>query len=553
MSTATFSRISRLACAGLLIALALLLAACGGDSDTDEIPTDRPDSDSPEPPAAEPVPGGGVVFGLEAETNGWDPTAAQWAAGGRQVALSIYDPLAADTPDGDWAPYLAESIVPNDDYTQWTIRLRPGVRFHNGEPLTSADVKRVFDEHLASPLTGTVFALVDSVEVVDDLTVRVDMSAPWSVFPSALTTQVGVIPAAEQLDGDDRSTVPIGTGPFVFDEWVPDTHLRVVRNDDYWREGLPYLDEIEYRVIADNDQRGNAFSAGDVDMLHTTDAALTVDLRERADAGDAQLVEDQVTSEQAFLQLNLAKPPFDDVRVRTALAQAIDQEAYLQVVSDGVLQPVLAPFSTESRWHSDQADDAYPSFDPEAAASLVDEYEAEAGPARIRLGIASGTQAQRGMPFLAESLESVGFDVEIVEAEFSQYVLQTVTGDYDANVFRRFGTPDPDSSSIAWGCANVQPIGQVSVNISRYCSDAVDVGLAAGRATEDFDERYEAYESVQKQLNEDVVYGWLNTTIWSLGAEESVQNLAVATLPDGGDGVGFIQGRTPMAEVWIEP
>ncbi len=538
---------------GVLLAAAVVLGACGGGSGTDDTATDQPDGDSSQPSTAEPVPGGSVVFALEAETNGWDPTAAQWAASGLQVALSIYDPLAATTPDGGWAPYLAEAIVPNDDYTQWTITVRPGVRFHNGEPLTSADVKRVFDAHLVSPLTSTVFSLVDSVEIVDDVSVRVDMSAPWSVFPAVLTTQVGVIPAAEQLEGDDRSTVPIGTGPFVFDEWIPDSHLRVTGNDDYWRDGLPYLDEIEYRVIADNDQRGNAFAAGDIDMVHSTDTALTVNLRERAEEGIAQLVEDQATSEQAFLQLNLAEPPFDDLRVRTALARAIDLEAYVRVVSDGVLQPVAAPFSAESRWHSDAAAGAYPTFDTDAAARLIDEYEAEVGPVQIRLGVATGVQAQRGIQFLAESLEAVGIDVEIVESEFSQYVLTTVTGDYEANVFRRFGTPDPDGSAIAWGCEYVQPIGQVSVNISRYCNDEVDAGLAAGRATEGFDERYDAYEAVQTQLNEDVVFGWLNSTIWSLGAVDSVQDLAVATMPGGTDRVGFLQGRTPMAELWIQP
>jgi ABC-type transport system substrate-binding protein len=95
-------------------------------------------------------------------------------------------------------------------------------------------------------------------------------------------------------------------------------------------------------------------------------------------------------------------------------------------------------------------------------------------------------------------------------------------------------------------------VGQVSVNISRYCDEDVDENLASGRATDDPDQRYDAYESVQTQLNTDVVFVWLNSTIWALAADPAVKQIAQATLPDGSARLGFVEGRTPMAEVWIE-
>src|SRR5690606_28312888 len=139
----------------------------------------------------DPVPGGSVVFALEAETSGWDPTLDRWAVSGHQVGQTIFDQLATFNEDGEAVPYLAEEFTPNEDYTQWEIKLREGIEFHDGTPLTSEAVKVLFEQHAQSGLTRPTVRPVEDVEVVDDLTARVNLNSPWASFPVVLTSQVG--------------------------------------------------------------------------------------------------------------------------------------------------------------------------------------------------------------------------------------------------------------------------------------------------------------------------------------------------------------------------
>src|SRR4029450_5645394 len=130
-----------------------------------------------------------------------------------------------------------------------------GVQFHDGTPLDGAAVKQNFEASFASSIWGGQFRAVDSVEVVDPLTVVVHMNAPFSTFAHSLTFEPGFMIAPAQLNDPEGARHPIGTGPFVFDEWVQGDHLTVHRNDNYWRDDAPMLDGIEFKVILDSGQR----------------------------------------------------------------------------------------------------------------------------------------------------------------------------------------------------------------------------------------------------------------------------------------------------------
>ena len=172
---------------------------------------------SSERPAGTPVPGGSLTFGISAETNSLNPYFGQWAASAYIEGNAIYEPLVALTTDGTAKPYLAESITSNPDFTEWTIGLRPGVTFHDGEKLDAAAVKGNLDYSRQSALTGAILAPITSIIAVDDTTLTVAMTSPWSTFPLTLTAQVGYMAAPAMLRSADPATAdPIGTGPFVF-------------------------------------------------------------------------------------------------------------------------------------------------------------------------------------------------------------------------------------------------------------------------------------------------------------------------------------------------
>jgi peptide/nickel transport system substrate-binding protein len=247
-----------------LLVLGLVAGACGGgDDDTsgDGGPgasaVTLPEDAMPPVNTDTPQPGGTLVYGLAGETIGWDPSTSQWGPWGMTEARTFFDTLTIFDENGEIQPYLAESFTPNDDYSSWVVKLRPGVTFHNGEELTAQVLKDNWDFFTASPLVGAIFERIESTTVLNDLELRADMVGQWVNFPKAFTTQIGVVMAPESLaaDGPERANNPIGTGPFVFDEWIQDRYLRVVKNDDYWQEGLPYLDEIEFQPIPDPTSR----------------------------------------------------------------------------------------------------------------------------------------------------------------------------------------------------------------------------------------------------------------------------------------------------------
>ena len=186
-----------------LVAVTMISACAGSTSDTrsDGSAVTVGTTPSSERPTGPPVPGGSLVYGISAETNSLNPYFGQWAASAYIVGNAIYEPLAALTTDGTVKPYLAESITPNVDFTEWTIRLRPGVTFHDGEELDAAAVVGNIDYARRSALTGAILEPIRSATAVDDSTVMVAMKTPWSTFPQVLTAQVGYMAAPADAAG----------------------------------------------------------------------------------------------------------------------------------------------------------------------------------------------------------------------------------------------------------------------------------------------------------------------------------------------------------------
>lgn len=539
--------------------LLVLAAACGSDGDEGTGsaggPTEKQVGPQPAVTIADdgdPRTGGKIIYALNAETDGWDPANNRWAVSGVQVALTFYDALAAFDTDGVAQPYLAESFEHSDDYRQWTIVVRDGVEFHDGTPLDAEAVRVNLQTIRDSLLSGSAVQPIESIEVVDDRTVRVDMSVPWVVFPGVLTAQAGVMVEPESLTSGASSREPVGTGPFVFDSWSPDNSLVVTRNDRYWRDGLPYLDEVEFKPVPDTQTRAAGMQTGDFDMMYTADPSNIVEFRELAADGEIQIVEDTSEPGESHIILNTRVEPLDDVRIRQALAHATDQDQVIEVIGEGIFEKATGPYPPSSKWF---AESGYPDHDPDKARELVDEYVAENGelPA-FDLATTPVAANLRIVELLVEQWGQVGITANANSLDEASFILTAVTGDYDANVWGNFNAPDPDIEWHWWHGSNARPIGDIALNFTRLDDAELNEAIDTGRQTPDEETRRAAYATAQERMGEQADKIWLYHLVAAVVADNSVRGITNGPLPDGRPSLpmgGSFNGATRMTQVWI--
>lgn len=562
----------RLVAAALLTTAGLVATACGGNDPSDTTSaatTAAPDggsdttaaegSDTTAAPstapvftnaptttaeaAPEPQPGGSLIVGIEGESTGYAPNLDVWTNAGHNVGKAIFDTLAVYDASGKVVPYLAESITGNDDATVWTVTLRPGITFHDGSALDAEAVRLNFQSILDSAQFKDQLSLLASMNVVDELTIELTMSSPWGTFPNTLVgeigTQVGYIAAPAMLASPDGSRNPIGTGPFTFVEWVPDDHLTVQRNDDYWA-GAPYLDEVVFKPIADSTARKAAFDAGDIDVYYTGSSSEITEYFVQQDAGEVG-VTIGAPSEPDVVMFNTTKAPLDDVRVRRALAMAVDiPRLYDYLEATGVKQPLTGPYASSSFWF---VDSDYPAYDIAGATALIDEYEAEVGP--VSFEFAGGQD-----PFITSYQElfqsmwaEIGAEASIVSRAQSENIDAVLNDNFQVILWGGIGGGDPD--------ADYAQFTSGGLNFSNFTDPAIDAAMDAGRALSDPEARKEQYAIVQTILGEQVPYIWTGTNQFGVITQAGVNGIADFTLPDGSAGQPINGGRFYLKDVWL--
>ncbi len=542
----------------VLAVLGLVLAACGSDSgSSDNGGTNKGEvTDVTIAASGSPKPGGTLKYGVEAETDGFNPTTNRWAISGLMVANAVFDPLAAYDADGKVQPYLAKAFTPSADFKTWTIELRPNVTFHDGTPLDGAAVKKDLDALRASALTGAAVANVSSIEVdpANPLNVIVTMVDPWASFPASLTAQAGMIAAPAQLDatGDAASRVPIGTGPFQFKEWVPDNRWVGTKYANYWRTDsdgnkLPYLDQVEFRPIVDPNNRTNALISGDVQMIHTTDWAGIASLHSQAESGNLQVVADPTESEESLVLINTTKAPVDDVRVRRAMALCTDRDQVLAVSETPADKAADSQFAKSSPWY---ADSGFPQLDVQAGTDLINQVKAEKGPVTFTLTTTPVPVNTATTQVLAQQWSQCGMDVQLSTSEQSKFIQDAVTGNYQANLWRQFAATDPDADYVWWIGKNAS--GPLALNMARLNDPQIDQALNTARASNDQAVRKQAYADLQKRQTELLPYIWLAHSQWAIGAANNVRNLTNVSLPDGQPSQPFQAGVERLTETWFD-
>ncbi|HSL58941.1 MAG TPA: ABC transporter substrate-binding protein [Acidimicrobiales bacterium] len=567
---------------------ALVAAACGDDDTADEATNDTTSTEettatddgdaatTSTTAAAEdeaPVVGGSITVVLEAETNSWLPGTGSIANSGTVVASAFYDLLAVRAADGEVVPYLAESLTPNDDLTEWTVVLPEGVTFHDGTPLTAENQKRAFDEVLKAEGSNLLGALanVESVRVDDELTYTYVLSVTDASFPDVLTGTSGRPFSMTAYDADPEGfgDAPVGTGPFIFQSWTRDDRLVVTRNPDYWRTDdqgnqLPYLDEVVFRPIPDEDSRLQTVRAGDAQIGQTLRQSMIRQTRAAVDAGEIQSHE-SIGNNGGGSIINVLQAPVDDVRVRLGLAYALDQEALIEILGGTDITPAQTQYySPDSPWFSEAVDAAFPAYDPERAAELIQEYvddpdrsdgrapgepitvEFNCPPDPSLIELAQAYQAYWGQAGVDVTLNQVEQAAHIANAIGSPDTDPPFAGSYMVNCWRNGSQADPYTVlSQAYG-----PVATAPGNVTNYTSERLDANLVTLRESADFDTRYAANEDIMLELAEQVPVLWTGGTATAVFAVPEVRGLTTWSTPDGVLGTGVLGASFSFGQVW---
>jgi len=369
-----------------------------------------------------------ITVGMVLEPPNLDPTSGAAAAIDEVVYANVFEGLTRFSPDGAIIPGLARSWDISGDGLVYTFHLAPGVTFHDGSTMDASDVKFSLDRARAKDSTNAqkaLFAGIASVDVVGPLTVRVTLATPDGSFPFKMAWGDAVIVAPESIAND--ATDPIGTGPFKFTRWVKGDRVEIARNDTYWGKE-PALAKATFKFISDPNAAFAALMAGDVDAFPNFPAPETLD-QFKADPRFSVIVGS--TEGETILAMNNKQPPLDDVRVREAIAHAINR----QDIIDGAMFGYGTPIGTHFAPHNPDYVDltALSNYDPARSKVLL----AEAGQTnlKLRLALPPPSYARRGGEIIASQLRDVGIETEITNMEWAQWLEQVFRGkDFDLTI-----------------------------------------------------------------------------------------------------------------------
>ncbi|MFG1292262.1 ABC transporter substrate-binding protein [Xanthobacter versatilis] len=433
------------------------------------------------------------------------------------VTGSIFDGLVDYDSNLRPVPALAESWETAMDGLTFTLHLRGGVKWHDGKPFTSADVKWTLEEvwKKIHPRNQAIFAKVTSVDTPDDRTVVLHLSQPSVAILSSLNSNGAQVLPKHLYEGTDilnnpYNNKPVGTGPFVFKEWSRGNYIVLERNPEYWDKGKPYLDRVVFRVIPDAAARSAALEKGEVQWGVLSPVPLK-DAERLARLPNLRVSTEgyEWLSPWLFADFNVERGPLKDVKVRQALAQAIDRNTISKVVWFGFAKPATSPIpSTLAAFH-DAGGIAY-DYDPRKAEALLDAAGYKRGPDGTRFTldidyIPYGDDFKRTAEYLKQALKRVGVEANVRSQDTAAFT-RRVYGDRDFDIsitwFAAFSDPQVGVNRAYWS-------GSVGKNIpwtngSGYRNDKVDALISATQGEADPEKRIQLFKDLQKTVLTDL-------------------------------------------------
>ncbi|WP_290886791.1 ABC transporter substrate-binding protein [Hoeflea sp.] len=362
-----------------------------------------------------------ATIGMQLEPPNLDPTGGAAAAIDEVLYANVFEGLTRFGPDGAILPALAESWEISEDGLTYTFKLHTGVKFHDGSTFDAEDVKFSLDRARADESTNAQKALftdIASVEVVDPTTVKVTLSQPNGSFLFNMAWGDAVMVAPESAA--DNATKPVGTGPFMLKEWVKGDHVELDKFGGYW--GTPVkLDKLTFKFISDPTAAFAAMMAGDIDAYPGFPAPENLSQF----AADSRFEVINGSSEgETILAMNNKKPPLDNIKVREAIAHAIDRQAIIDGALFGYGTPIGTHFAPHNPAYIDLT--AQSAYDPEKSRALL----AEAGVKDLTLSLKlpPPSYARRGGEIIAAQLREVGITAEITNVEWAQWLEDVFKG-----------------------------------------------------------------------------------------------------------------------------
>ena len=548
-----------------VIAFSLLATACGG---SDSGSSDSGGSVTTSAPAEDiaPVPGGSLIIAGEAEvSNPWTPGAIQCDSYCQMRARAFYDPIAVVGEDKEVHPWLAESITANSDSSVFTIKVRAGISFTDGTPVDADaiiyNLNATSSGLLIKPATKDLARNEDGtlvIEKIDDMSFTLatgkggDAASPlpWPTFPYLLTTQLGLVASPKWLDavkaGTAKPDQPIGSGPFTFVSYAPGDKMVVKKNPNYWmkdKDGvqLPYLDQIEFRVITDSKVRQSALESGEVDLIATSDTNAIKPLSENS---SFVWTRQEEFGEVAYLLINLSKKgPLQDRNVRCALGMAVDKVALIAATGSGFNEPAGGMMSPGQEGYLE--DNGGPTYDVEAGKKLIADYEATNGDVKVIYSTTTSASNLLLAQFLQTAWTAIGVDTEVVQIEQSKLISNAIMGseEFEAFGWRNHAGIFVDQQNFWWNGNGANPPGQLALNFGRLNDPVINDLLAKARSEADPEVRRGYAEDINRQFGKECWTLPNSYTKWAVFSKPEVKGIGNTPTPDGTstarDGAGF--------------
>lgn len=504
-----------------VLSLSLLLTGCGANS-----------ASAPTAPKAVQKQGNGITVAVQDNFVSLDPHDTNDTLS-FSAEKTMLETLIGFDKDMKMIPVLATDWQASPDAKEFTFHLRKGVKFTDGTPFNAEAVK-VNVDRLADPKSTlkrhSLFALVDHTDVVDENTVKVVLKEPFGAMfnnfahPAAMM----ISPKALQEYGKDVSKHPVGTGQYVFKEWVQGDHLTMTKNPDYWQKGQPKLDSITFKNVPENGARIAMLKTGEADFIYPvpTEEAKSID------GQNGMVVDHKPSIIVDYVSMNNMKKPLDNPKIRQAMNYAVDKDAFIKVVYNAYAGPLTSVIAPNTQFFNAQT--PYP-YDLEKAKALMKEAGYENG-FETTLWSSNNSTYIKATQFLQQQLAKIGVKVKIenMEAGTMSDKIWKVKDPSEATIQMYFGGWSPSTGDADWG---IRPLlgkdmtPPAGYNTAYYMNDQANQLIQEAIKTADAAKRKTAYDKVQQQIWADAPWIFLDTRETITGARSYLKGALL--LPDG--------------------
>ncbi len=471
---------------------------------------------------------GRIVYAIDVDISNLDPINSI-DPGSAAVNQQIYEPLVRIGSTGEIEPVLAESWSVSSDKLTWSFNLRKGVKFPDGTAFDAAAVKAHFDRLLDPKKVARArgaFDMIKKVDVAATYTVKFTLTKPYAPFLAVMTDLGGLIcsPTAVKKWGDDYPFHPVGTGPFLFKEWMPADHTTMTANPNYWG-GKPKISELVFKPVSEPSARVIMLETGQADVANT----IMPDEMKRLERSKDIAISKVPVLRGWFIGLNVLEKPFNDVRVRRALNHAVDVSVITDQILRGTAKPLAAPVNSKVWGYSGQPDYEY---DPVKAKKLL----AEAGYARgfeANLWVpASGAGFMPEVPQAIQAmLAEVGVKIKIIPFEMSAFIDNIIKDPAESKkagkhmVMMGIGARTGEAATIMDEFFNTGSWAPVKYNRCFYSNKTVDGLLEQALQTFDQAKQRSILSQAQEMVWNDAPWIFLYEMMGIYGVRSDVKGL----------------------------